>query len=138
MKRQTRILGSALLFAAALTLPGAAHAAADPNVVHVDGYLTSQGGRCLTLREHDGKVYNLVGGIGGLQNGDHVRLEGRFTRGGCGAGTGVEVSRVQTIWADDRHKTTYYDQLQNGSFSDWAAANRGYDSHRGHDREHGH
>lgn len=138
MKRHPRILGSALLVAAALTLPGTVRAAGDPSVVHVDGYLTSQGGRCLTVREHDGKVYNLVGAVGGLQNGDHIRVAGRFVGGGCGAGTGVEVSQVQTIWADDHHKTTYYDQLQNGSFSDWAAAHRGDDSHHGHDREHGH
>jgi hypothetical protein len=137
MKRhtRTRILGPALLVAAALTfpgLPGAARAAGDPSVVHVDGYLSTPNGRCLTVREHDGKTYNLVGATGGLQSGDHVRLEGRFVSGGCGAGTGVDVGRVQAIWADDHHRTTYYDQLQNGAFTDWAAANRGYNPRRGH------
>jgi hypothetical protein len=134
MNRQnrTRILGPALLVAAALSLPDAARAAGDPSIVHVDGYLNSQGGRCLTLREHDGKLYNLVGAVGGLQTGDHVRVEGRFVDGsGCGTGTGVNVNQVQAIWADDHHRTTYYDQLQNGSFADWAAANRGYNPRSG-------
>jgi hypothetical protein len=141
MKRhpRTRILGPALLVAAALTLPAfpdAARAAGDPSVVHVDGYLSSPNGNCLTVREHDGKIYNLVGAVGGLQTGDHIRVEGRFVSGGCGAGTGVDVSRVQAIWADDHHRTTYYDQLQNGAFADWAAANRGYNPRQGH--RHGH
>ena len=130
MNRQnrTRILGTALLMTAALTLPGTARAAGDPSVVHVDGYLTSQGNRCLILREHDGKTYGLVGAVGGLQTGDHVRLEGRFAGGsGCGAGTAVNVNQVQAIWADDNHRTTYYDHLQNGSFERWAIDNRGYD-----------
>ena len=136
MNRQnrTRILGAALLMTAALTLPGAARAAGDPSVVHVDGYLTSQGNRCLVLREHDGKTYGLVGAVGGLQTGDHVRLEGRFVDGsGCGSGTAVNVIDVQAIWGDDNHRTTYYDHLQNGSFSQWAAANRGYNSQYGRD-----
>jgi hypothetical protein len=136
MNRQLRIrtLGTALLMTAALTLPGAARAAGDPSVVHVDGYLTNQGNRCLILREHDGKTYGLVGAVGGLQTGDHVRLEGRFAGGGsCGGGTAVNVTDVQAIWADDNHRTTYYDHLQNGGFSQWASANRGYNSQRGGD-----
>jgi len=143
-KNRNRLLGPALLVAAALTLPGAAQAAGDPSVVHADGYLNSQGRGCMTLREHDGKLYNLVGAIGGLQTGDHVRVEGRFVEGsGCGAGTGVNVTGVQAIWADDNHRTTYYDQVQNGSFEQWAVANRGYNprSNQGRDgrdsRDHG-
>lgn len=135
MNRQlrTRILGTALL-TAALALPGAAQAAGDPGVVHVDGYLNDQG-NCLVLREHDGKIYGLTGDIGGLQNGDHVRVEGRFAGGSaCGTGTAVNVTQVQAIWADDNHRTTYYDHLQNGSFGQWAAANRGYNPRRGSDR----
>lgn len=135
MNRQLRfrILGTALL-TAALALPGTARAAGDPSVVHVDGYLNDQG-NCLVLREHDGKIYGLTGDIGGLQNGDHVRLEGRFVDGsGCGAGTAVNVNQVQAIWADDNHRTTYYDHLQNGSFTRWAEANRGYNPRSGSDR----
>ncbi len=135
LKHRSRLLGPALLVAAALTLPGAARAAGDPSVVHVDGYLNSQGRGCMTLREHDGKLYNLVGAVGGLQTGDHVRVEGRFVDGsGCGAGTGVNVTGVQAIWADDKHRTTYYDQVQNGSFEQWAAANRGYNPRSGRGR----
>jgi hypothetical protein len=136
MNRQlrTRTLGTALLLTAALTLPGAARAAGDPSIVHVDGYLTDQGHRCLVLREHDGKIYGLVGAVGGLQTGDHVRLEGRFAGGSsCGGGTAVNVTDVQAIWADDNHRTTYYDHLQNGSFAQWASANRGYNSRSGRD-----
>ena len=136
MNRQHRIqtLGTALLMTAALSLPGAARAAGDPSIVLVDGYLTSQGNRCLTLREHDGKVYGLVGAVGGLQTGDHVRIEGRFVNGSnCGGGTGVNVTEVQAIWADDQHRSTYFDHLQNGSFAQWAAANRGANSRYGRD-----
>jgi hypothetical protein len=89
----------------------------------------------MSLREHSGKVYGLVGAVRGLQSGDHVRLEGRFADGtGCGSGTGVNVTLVQAIWADDHHRTSYYDQLQNGSFADWAAANRGTHQRSGRDR----
>jgi len=128
MNRQLRIrtFGTALLLTAGLALPGAARAAGDPNVLHVDGYINMQG-RCPTLSEHDGKVYGLVGDVGGLRSGDHVRLEGRLTDSSVCGGTAVNVSVVQALWADDNHRTTYYDHLQNGSFNQWAAANRGYD-----------
>ena len=81
MNRHLRIrtFGTALLMTAALSLPGAARAAGDPSVLHVDGYVEM--GRCPTLREHDGKVYGLVGAVGGLRSGDHVRLEGRLVVG---------------------------------------------------------
>ena len=39
----------------------------------------------------------------------------------------LSVAEVQAIWADDHHRTTYYDHLQNGSFERWAMDNRGYD-----------
>jgi hypothetical protein len=135
-----RTLGPALLMLAALALPAAARAAGDPNVMHVDGYFN--GGRCPELREHDGKVYNLVGDIGGLQSGDHVRLEGRLVDSRACGGTALEVTVVQALWADDHHRSTYYDHLRNGSFDRWAAANRGYDSRSsrsrsGYDRGYG-
>jgi hypothetical protein len=135
---RTRTLGTALLLSSALALPGAAHAAGDPGVTHIDGYYTGHRGRCAELREHDGKVDYLAGNLSGLKTGDHVRLEGRFVDSRFCGGTAVEVSTVQAIWADDKHRTTYYDQLQNGSFADWAAANRGTQSRRGnHDRGYG-
>jgi len=126
MNRQLRIrtFGTALLMTAALALPGAARAAGDPSVMHVDGYIDM--GRCPTLREHDGKVYGLVGAVGGLRSGDHVRLEGRLVDSYVCGGAAVKVAEVQAIWADDHHRTTYYDHLQNGSFERWAADNRGY------------
>jgi len=133
MNRSLRIrtLGTALLMASALALPGAARAAGDPGVTHIDGYYTGHRGHCSELREHDGKVDYLVGGLSGLKTGDHVRLEGRFVDSRSCGGAAVEVSTVQAIWADDKHRTTYYDQLQNGSFADWAAANRGSRGRRG-------
>jgi hypothetical protein len=138
MNRQIRVrtFGTALLMTAALALPGAVRAAGDPGVTHIDGYYTGHRGRCSELREHDGKIDYLAGNLGGLKSGDHVRLEGRFVDSRVCGGTAVEVSTVQAIWADDKHRTTYYDQLQNGSFDDWAAANRGTRGRRG-DRGYG-
>jgi hypothetical protein len=124
-----RTLVPALLLLASLAVPApSASAAADPSVMHIDGYLqfTDQrpdgAYRCLILRQHDGSLYALAGDIPGLLNGDHVRLEGRAAPDRCGA-HGYGVTTVQTIWADDNHKATYYDHLHDGSFHDWAARN---------------
>ncbi|MDP9122351.1 MAG: hypothetical protein M3O15_13455 [Acidobacteriota bacterium] len=127
-RRALTIAGLVLL--AALTLiAGRAQAAADPNVAHIDGYLStsaqqSYGARtCLLLSQHDGKVLALGGHIRGLQPNDHVRLEGRFDNNSpCGVG-GFIVTKVQTLWADDNHRSTYYDHLQDGSFYSWAVSN---------------
>jgi hypothetical protein len=117
--------GLAILLAV-LNVPTVARAAGDPNVTHVDGYYTASRNGCSTLREHDGKVDSLVGELRGLRTGDHVRLEGRFVNGSPCGGTAVEVTLVQALWADDNHKTTYYDHLVNRtSFQDWSASNRG-------------
>src|ERR1700680_401335 len=81
-----RVLGPALLLAGVLALiPGTSYAAYYPGVAHADGYLAGSGG-CLMLREHDGRVYSVIGTTDGLLNGDHVRLEGRLVPDpGCGA-----------------------------------------------------
>jgi len=115
-----RVLGPALLFAGVLALvPGSAHAAYYPGVAHVDGYLSANGG-CLMLREHDGRVYSVIGSTDGLLNGDHVRLEGRLVPDpGCGA-PGFEVTQVQTLWGDDYHRSTRYDHLNGESFFQWS------------------
>ena len=34
---------------------------------------------------------------------------------------------MQTLWGDDRHKTTYYDHLTDGSFDSFAQRRGGYD-----------
>jgi hypothetical protein len=131
-RNRIRILGPALLVATALTLPAAVHAAGDPSVMHIDGQFTGHQRSCPELQEHDGKVYRLTGDLSGLRTGDHVRLEGRLVNSRACGGTAVNISTVQAIWADDKHRTTYYDQLQNGSFEQWAAANGRGDRGRRH------
>jgi hypothetical protein len=106
-------------FAAGLLL---APAVAQAQVDHVDGYLSiSPDGRCMVLKQHDGSQLSIFGRRRGLQQNDHLRLEGKLVSGGsCGAPGGFEITDVQTIWADDKHKTTYYDHLKDGPFDRWA------------------
>jgi hypothetical protein len=115
------LLVAASLAAAAVLLAPAAHAQGD----HVDGYIAiSPDGRCIVLKQHDGSLVALYGQRRGLLPNDHVRLEGALTGGGsCGAPSGFKVTDVQAIWADDRHRTTYYDHLKDGPFPRWAARN---------------
>jgi hypothetical protein len=129
-----RVLGPALLLAAAgLVLPARGASAAYPEIAHVDGYLSANGG-CLMLRQHDGSTLSVVGASTGLAGGDHVRVEGRLVPDpGCGA-PGFEVTLVQTLWADDNHRTTYFDHLNGEPFQRFAertgrfAARPGYDN----------
>ncbi len=92
---------------------------ADPNIFHVDGYLNNEGSECLSLRDHNGRLWALAGNTRGLQPGEHVRLYGRIVDGGvCGwQGTAFDIHEVRTVWADDRHRTTYYDHLHDGPFN---------------------
>jgi hypothetical protein len=124
----TRSPFARLALVALLALAGAAtaHAVADPSIAHVDGYVSaSPDGRCIALRQHDGSILTLEGRVRGLQNNDHVRLEGRMVANNrCGGQGGFNISLVQTIWADDRHKTTYYDQLKDGTFDSWLSQHR--------------
>jgi hypothetical protein len=115
-----RFLGPALLLlAAGLVLPARGAFAAYPAVAHVDGYLSANGG-CMMLRQHDGATLSVVGSTAGLAGGDHVRLEGRLVPDpGCGA-PGFEVMLVQTLWADDNHRTTYFDHLNGETFQRYA------------------
>ncbi len=130
LQKSSETLVLAALFAlcalCAPLLQVAAHAAADPTVAHVDGYVSvSPDGRCMALRQHDGSLLTLDGQRFGLLDKDHVRLEGRMVADHrCGGNGGFEVTLVQTIWADDRHKTTFYDQLRDGTFDRWVARNR--------------
>lgn len=102
---------------------------ADPNIFAIDGYLSDEGRECLTLRGHDGRLWSLVGGTYGLQPGEHVRLYGRIVDGGaCGwQGTAYDIHQVQTVWADDRHRTTYYDHLYDGPFDQLGQSGDYYD-----------
>lgn len=105
----------------------AAWGTADKSIVHTDGYLSiSQPPEarhpCIILRSHDGTQYGLSGRVVGLLSGDHVRIEGRMAPNRCGV-QGFDVTLVQTIWADDNHRTTYYDHLHDGGFREWAERN---------------
>jgi len=119
-KTLTRLFAPALLFAASLMLP-AATARADVGYA-VDGYLSNdRNSDCMILREHDGGTRLLSGDIGGLKPGDHVRLYVHSTNGSvCNVrGNAYEVTEVLTLWGDDRHRTTYYDHLTDGSFDNY-------------------
>ena len=125
----TKVLAPALLFAALLAVPVIASAASDGGFA-VDGYLTgTRGGDCMVLREHDGNVRYVTSDFNGLQTGDHVRLYGFPVSGSvCGVrGSAYEVSEVLTIWGDDRHRTTLFDHLTDGSFDSYLSRQGGYD-----------
>lgn len=89
---------------------------ADRSVIAADGILQDNG-RCFILRGHQGQVYNLVSGTGGLREGEHVRLVGRLLYDRDGCGEAMEVQQVQAIWADPNHRQTYFDHLRDGSFN---------------------
>jgi hypothetical protein len=89
---------------------------ADRSVIAADGILQDNG-RCLVLRGHQGQVYNLVGGTGGLREGEHVRLLGRLQYDRDSCGERLEVYEVQAIWADPNHRQTYFDHKRDGSFN---------------------
>lgn len=116
-----KVFGPAVLLTAALTLPADPADAqnrgrADRNVIAADGILEDNG-RCLILRGHQGQVYNLVGGTGGLREGEHVRLLGRLQSGRDRCGERLDVYEVQAIWADRNHRQTYFDHKRDGSFN---------------------
>jgi hypothetical protein len=117
------LLAAGCLAAAFLLAPAAARAQSD----HVDGYVSvSPDGRCIVLKQHDGSLLAIYGRRRGLRANDHVRLEGTLTTGAaCGAPRGYKITDVQTIWADDNHKSTYYDHLKDGPFERWLERNRG-------------
>ena len=114
-------LGAMLLAAALLPSTAGARAAepGDAGLAHLDGYLHANGG-CLMLQQHDGRTYALVGGTAGLLSGDHVKLDGRFVRNpGCGA-SGFEVKVVRSLWADDDHRSAYFDWAKGETFLHYA------------------
>jgi hypothetical protein len=107
-----RTMGPALLLAGTLGFPTRGSALPYPSLAHLDGYLSASG-NCVLLRQHDGRTYSLRGELDGLRSGDHVRLEGRFAPDpGCGA-PGFGVTGVQELWADDNHRSAYFD-IKNG------------------------
>lgn len=123
-----RSLAPLLLVTALVALAPAAFAQRDRSLLAADGYLrATSGGRCLVLYDHDGRVLSLVGrSTYSLRPGDHVRLVGRFVRDDRCPGQAFAVTRVEALWADDRHRTTYFDHLVDGSF-DRRGGHRRYD-----------
>jgi hypothetical protein len=123
-----RILLPAALVLVVLAMAASALAQprGDTSLAHIDGYVSvSPDSHCVVVKQHDGSLYTLVGRWHGLVGNDHVRLEGRFvpeTR--CGGQGGFEVTEVQTIWADDNHRSTHYDHLKDGNFRSWLPRNR--------------
>lgn len=92
----------------------------------IDGSVFDQGPDCSLLRDHQGHVFALVGDIGDLQQGDHVRLLGRVVDGSvCNwQGTGFEVLQVKTLWEDNRHSDAPYDfQRDRIPFAEWLDRN---------------
>jgi hypothetical protein len=88
----------------------------------IDGFVFDEGPDCNLLRDHQGHVFALVGDIGDLQQGDHVRLLGRVVDGSvCNwQGTGFEVLQVKTLWEDNRHSYAPYDfQRDHIPFAAW-------------------
>jgi hypothetical protein len=132
----------ALLLTAALALPATTYAANDGGFA-TDGYVSNdRGSDCMILRQHDGSVRYITGDLDGLQSGDHVRVYGYSVSGdACGVrGSAYEVTQVQTLWGDDKHRTTYYDHLRDGSFvsySDRQSGRNGRHHGRGHGRRDG-
>jgi hypothetical protein len=128
-----KVFAPALLVTASLALPVKSYAANDGGFA-VDGYLNGdRNSNCLVLREHDGGVRYITGAVGGLQPGDHVRLYGYPVSGSaCNVrGSAYEVSQVQTLWGDDRHRTTTYDHQRDGAFDNYAyRSNRSYGQDR--------
>jgi len=107
---------------AALALPATTYAASDGGFA-TDGYVSNdRNSDCMVLRQHDGSVRYITGDIDGLQSGDHVRVYGYSVSGSaCDVrGSAYEVTQVQALWGDDRHKTTYFDYQRDGSFSRYA------------------
>jgi hypothetical protein len=78
---------------------------------HIDGFVVEEGGYCSLLRDHQGHVFALVGSIGDIVQGDHLRLQGRVVGGeACDwRGTAFEVIQVKTLWDNNRHESASYD-----------------------------
>lgn len=89
---------------------------------HIDGFVFDEGGDCSLLRDHQGHVFALVGNIGDVVQGDHLRLQGRVVEGErCDwRGTAFEVVQVKTLWDNNRHETAAYDyQRDRYSFEEY-------------------
>jgi hypothetical protein len=132
-RKFAKLFAPALLFTAGLALPMAVAHAANDGGNALDGYVNDdRNSRCMTLREHEGGTKYLTGDINGLRNGDHARIYVHAIDGSaCNVrGSAYEVTEVLTLWADDKHKSTFYDHLTDGPFDSFAG--RRSSSHNGH------
>ncbi len=138
LRRSThRVLGPALLLAAGLMLPARPSSAEYPEITRIDGNVSVHG-RCLMLRQHNGRILALRGETRGLIDGDHARLEGRYAPDpGCGA-PGFEVAAVETLWADGHHDVVAFDERGGEPFLRYAERTGRFDlPDRGPDARYG-
>jgi hypothetical protein len=140
MKRDlAKGLGPILLLSAALALPAAAtaqpgrygyrapYAGRPYSQTGIDGFISSEGGRCPSIRDHrSGRTYPLTGVTRELRPGDHVVLNARPVAGStCGAGgSALQVLEIRTVWTDDGHGSAYFDARRDGSFGRFILSNR--------------
>jgi hypothetical protein len=123
-----KLVGSALLLTATLSLPAVALAAPAPDQryrndnnrrgnFYLDGTLFDRGrGGCQLVRDHQGRVYPIVGpGSRGLQVGEHVNLWGQMDSSTvCGNAFKAEV--VDKVYRDGSHNRVVYDRRNDGYF----------------------
>lgn len=72
------------------------------DTIALAGMISDDGVTCPAMRGRDGRLYTLVGDVGGVRAGDRVRVEGRITRTSiCMQGTTIEVHRLRTYGGHD-------------------------------------
>ena len=66
------------------------------DTIALAGIISDDGVTCPAMRGRDGRLYTLVGDVGGVRPGDRVRVEGRITRTSiCMQGTTIDVHRLR-------------------------------------------
>jgi LysM repeat protein len=66
------------------------------------GIISDEGVTCPAMRGRDGRLYTLVGDVGGVRPGDRVRVEGRIAAASiCMQGTTIDVHRLRTYGGRD-------------------------------------
>ena len=67
------------------------------DTITLAGIISDDGVTCPAMRGRDGRLYTLVGNVGGVNPGDRVRVEGRITRTSiCMQGTTIDVRWLRT------------------------------------------
>ena len=72
------------------------------DTIALAGIVSGDGVTCPAMRGRNGRLYTLVGDIGGVRPGDRVRVEGRIARTSiCMQGTTIDVHRLRTYGGGD-------------------------------------